>query len=303
MSKGPGRNNGNLLYRRNSQSISLGGITLVELPLVRLTRGVSNFGMTEALRVHVQPLLRQSTLVLAFRGWNDAGEAASTALHFLDQAIQSVPLADIDPDEFYDFTVLRPEVFLGTEGRRQIRWPSLEFRYGSADSSREVVTGIGPEPHMRWRSYCDCVAALCGDFGLNQVVLLGAYLADVVYSRPVQVTGFATDSTVLSSLGVTASGYEGPTGIVGVLAERLEREGACVASLWAGLPHYIQAAPNSRGALALIQKLTTYLDIKLDDEPLRQGAAEFEQRIAQMVNEDADLTAYVKQLKRRDFEQ
>ncbi len=259
--------------------------------------------MTEALRIYVQPVLRQSTLVLAFRGWNDAGEAASTALSFLDQAIQSVPLADVDPDGFYDFTVMRPEVFLGAEGRREIRWPSLEFRYGSADSSREVVTGIGTEPHMRWRGYCDCIAGLCAEFGLDQVVLLGAYLADVVYSRPVQVTGFATDSEALSRLGVTPSGYEGPTGIVGVLAERLEREGASVASLWAGLPHYIQAAPNSRGALALIQKLTTHLDIKVDDEPLRQSAAEFEQRIAQLVNDDTELAAYVRQLKRRGFAQ
>jgi predicted ATP-grasp superfamily ATP-dependent carboligase len=132
-------------------------------------------------------------------------------------------------------------------------------------------------------------------------VLLGAYQADVVYSQPVQVTGLATDEGVLGRLGVEVSDYQGPTGIAGVLGNRLEAEGIPIVSLWAGLPHYISIAPNPRGALALLQKLSACLDLQLEDAPLRKSAAEFEERISKLVASDSELSEYVRQLKRRDF--
>ena len=165
------------------------------------------------------------------------------------------------------------------------------------------MTGIGVEPHFRWRAFCDVVVDLVERLEVRRVVMLGAYLADVVYSQPVRVTGFATESENLERLGVDASSYEGPTGIVGVLGERFERAGLSVLGLWAGLPHYISASPNPRGALALVQILTHYLDFRIDEAPLRKVAAEFEQRISQVVAEDPELVDYVKQLKRREFAQ
>jgi len=259
--------------------------------------------VSDRLRIHVEPLLRDSALVLAFSGWNDAGESATSALEFLDHAIQSVPLADIDPDEFYDFVLRRPDVAIGEDGVRRIEWPGFGFRYGSVDSTRELVTGLGAEPNLRWSAFSDSVVDLCSQLGIGRVVLMGAYLADVVYSRPVQVTGSASDSEVLAKSGIVESGYEGPTGIVGVLADRLVREGASVLSLWAGLPHYIEASPNPRGSLALIQALSQHLGVVIDDGPLRKRAAEFEQKIAETVADDSELADYVKQLKRRDFAQ
>jgi predicted ATP-grasp superfamily ATP-dependent carboligase len=165
------------------------------------------------------------------------------------------------------------------------------------------VVGLGVEPHLHWRRFVDLVADLATRLEVRQVVLLGAYVADVVYSRPVGVTGFATRPEVLTKLGVVPSGYEGPTGIVGVLAERLQRGGSDVVSLWAGLPHYINATPNPRGALALLQAVTSLLEIKIDDEPLRREAAAFEQRISTLVAEDPELSEYVRLLKRREFAQ
>lgn len=253
--------------------------------------------------MHVTPALRDCSLVLAFDGWNDAGAAASSALNFVNEAIQSVPLAEIDPEEFYDFTVNRPEVVLLDGNTRHISWPTMQFRYGSIDGVREIITGCGPEPHLRWRSYCECVVELVRAQQVKRVVLLGGYQADVVYSQPVQVTGFASDPELLERVGVRGSGYEGPTGISGVLAERLQREGMEVASFWAGLPHYIRVSPNPRGALALVQKLTASLDFRIDEEPLQRVAAEFEERINDLVANDSELSEYVKQLKRRDFAQ
>jgi len=253
--------------------------------------------------MHVQPELRDPALVLAFKGWNDAGQAASLTLDIVNESIQSVPLADIDPEEFYDFTVERPVVSFAGEEKRSLSWPNNHFRFGPIDGDRELIVGVGVEPHLRWRSYCESVVALALDSGVQRVVLLGAYLADVVYSQPVSLTGYSTDPAVLRTLSVASSSYQGPTGILGVLADAFEQEGLWVTSLWAGLPHYIDATPNPRGALALLQKLTECLDFRIDEAPLRKQAAEFEEKISGVVSSDSELMEYVRQLKRRNFAQ
>jgi predicted ATP-grasp superfamily ATP-dependent carboligase len=138
---------------------------------------------------------------------------------------------------------------------------------------------------------------------VKRVVLLGSHLADVVYSQPVQITGVASNPALLERLGVQASTYQGPTGILGVLADRFNRDGLDVLSLWAGLPHYINARPNPRGALALVQAVSEALGIRFDLDPLSRSAAEFEERISNLVAQDPELRDYVKQLKRREFAQ
>lgn len=259
--------------------------------------------MPNGLRMQVEPSLRDAPLVMSFQGWNDAGEAASRAVRFVEQSIRSVPLAEIDGEDFIDYTVHRPTVRMADGDRRTIEWPRTEFRYGSPDSIRELVVGLGIEPHFHWRRFVDLVAELVARLEIRQVVLLGAYVADVVYSLPVGVSGFASRPETLAPLGVLPSRYEGPTGIIGVLADRLARDDVEVTSLWAGLPHYIDAAPNHRGALALVQKLTALLGIKLDEAPLRTEAADFEQHVSYLVSADPELSEYVRQLKRREFAQ
>lgn len=259
--------------------------------------------MIDALFMHVEPRLRGAAMVLAFEGWNDAGESATCALRHVAQAIRAVPLAEVDGEEFFDFTVRRPTVSVDGSGARRIEWPATRFSYGAVDPQRELVIGVGVEPHLRWRRFCDLLGGFVQKLGISRVVMLGAYLADVVYSRPVGVTGFASSPELLDRLGVAPSGYQGPTGIVGVLAERLRRDGVEVVSLWAALPHYITATPNPRGALALLQKLVDVLQLKVDDERLRREAAEFEERSSALVAADPELNEYVRQLKRRDFAQ
>ncbi len=257
----------------------------------------------DALTLHVEPRLSNATLLCAFEGWNDAGEAATGAVRYVEDAIRAVPLADLDAEEFLDLTVRRPTVRNRRDGTPRIVWPTTRFCYGSPDATRELVLGVGVEPHLRWRAYCDQFAAFVKRIDVRRVVLLGAYVADVVYSRPVAVTGFGSDEGALAALGVAESHYEGPTGIVGVLAERLLADGVPVLSLWAGLPHYITASPNPRGTLALVQKLAQGLPLAIDEEPLRREAAAFEQRISDLVNGDPELAEYVRLLKKREFAQ
>ena len=175
--------------------------------------------------MHVHPVLGEPTLMLAFEGWNDASESATSAVEFVNRSVRGVPLAEIDPDDYYDFTVRRPHVQYRGGGSSAVSWPSNEFQYGVTEEGLELITGIGVEPHMRWRKYCESVVELAVNMGVRRRLLLGAYLADVVYSQPVVVTGFASDPDLLDRFQVEPSNYEGPTGIVGVLFDALQEEG------------------------------------------------------------------------------
>jgi len=240
---------------------------------------------------------------LAFEGWNDACESASSALSFINETLRGVPLADIDPDDYYDFTVLRPEVQYRAGKSSAIVWPVNEFRYSVSEEGLELITGMGVEPHMRWRSYCEAVVELAVDMGVRRCLLLGAYLADVIYSQPVVVNGFSSDPALLERFEVEPTSYGGPTGIVGVLSNALQDEGVEVLSFWAGLPHYISAAPNPRGALALLRKVSQYLETPFNLQKMKEDALRFEEGISKVVAEDDELTEYVKELKRREFAQ
>jgi len=255
----------------------------------------------DTLRMFVEPRLREAPLLLAFNGWNDAGESATSALRYVATQIGAAPLAEIDAEEFFDFTVERPSIGRAPDGARRIEWPHTLFRYGSMDPERELVLGFGPEPHLRWRAYAEQVVALVRRLDVPRVIFLGGYLVDVVYSRPVVVTGFASDPKLLAEHAIGDSGYEGPTGIVGILAERLAAEGVEFASLWAGLPHYVSMTPNPRGALALLERLAPLVGLRLDLDPLRAEAVRFEERVSALVASDPELGEYVRQLKRRDF--
>ena len=259
--------------------------------------------MAGEVRLEVMPALGAPALLLAFEGWNDAGESASGAVRYLADALAGAPLGEIDPERFYDFTVQRPEVRLDAGGVRRIEWPAYAFRYAVVPGRCELVTGVGAEPHLAWRSFCDEVIELTRRVRAGRVVRLGAFLADVLYSRPVRISGFASDGGLPPELAVQPTGYEGPTGIVGVLASRLADEGFATASLWAGLPHYIGVTPNPRGTLALVQKCCQLLDLPIDQQPLERQAAEFEARVSQLVASDPALAEYVRELKKREFAQ
>lgn len=259
--------------------------------------------MADALHLLALPTLQRPVLILAFDGWNDAGDSASAAADFLVRSLPTAPLAHIDGEEYYDFTVRRPTVELTEGGQRRIEWPDYRFEYGSLEGRCDLIVGRGEEPHMRWRSFCDDVLELVVDLRVERVVLLGAYLADVLYSRPVRVTGFAHPPETIDAVGIEPSGYEGPTGIVGVLADRLREQSVPVLSLWAALPHYITLTPNPRGALALVQALLRHVDLPVDQEPLVKSAAAFEERINEQVASDPALAEYVRELKKREFAQ
>jgi proteasome assembly chaperone (PAC2) family protein len=241
--------------------------------------------------------LRAPALVCAFTGWNDAGDAASAALSFVGTSLGATRFAQIDPEEFFDFQATRPRIRL-TEGRtREITWPAVEiYEARIPRAPRDLILLQGPEPSMRWRTFCRLIVDLAEALGTQMVVTLGALLADVPHSRPVNVTGLASDDSLVERLGLSSASYEGPTGIVGVLHSACAEAGMPSASLWASVPHYVAAAPNPKAALAIVRRLEGLVGVSVDAGELETAAADYERQVSLAVQSDPDVQAFVERL-------
>ena|SRR5436190_12454510 len=254
----------------------------------------------ERLNWDRKPKLRTPTLVCSFKGWNDAAESASSALRFLESQWDAERIGAIDPEEFFDFQVTRPTVRL-TEGlTREIEWP--EFVFSSAElkaAASDVVFLIGSEPNLRWKTLAATVVGAARELDVAQVVSLGALLADVPHTRPVQVTGIAGDASMAERLGFSQTRYEGPTGIVGVIHDACARDGLESASLWAPVPHYVAAVPSPKASLALIDRIQTLLGVQIELSGLEEASIEYERRLDEAVAAEPEVRALVERLEQQ----
>jgi proteasome assembly chaperone (PAC2) family protein len=241
--------------------------------------------------------LRAPALVCGFKGWNDAGDAASSAVSFVGDALGAREFASIDPEDFYDFQATRPRIKL-TEGQaRVIEWPDVKlYEVRIPRAPRDLILLMGHEPSFKWRTFTGLIVELAEAIGVQLVVTLGALLADVPHTRPVSVTGFATDPSLVSRLSLNRSSYEGPTGIVGVLHDACRVAGLPSASLWAAVPHYIAASPNPKASLALIRKLEGLVGVVVDAGELESASADYDRQVNAAVQHDPDIQAFVEKL-------
>ncbi|HEY4897513.1 MAG TPA: PAC2 family protein [Solirubrobacteraceae bacterium] len=241
--------------------------------------------------------LRAPAMVCAFQGWNDAGDAASSAVSFLSSSLDAKRFARIDSEEFYDFQANRPMIRFGENEKREISWPTVEiFEALAPRAPRDIVLVQGIEPSMRWRSFCGHVVDLAEALGVQIVVSLGALLGDVPHTRPVALSGHASDTGLLERLGIQPSAYEGPTGIVGVLHTACADAGIPAASLWAAVPHYVAAAANPKAALALLRRVEALIGVSIDVTELESAAGDYERQVGLAVQSDPDIQAFVERL-------
>jgi proteasome assembly chaperone (PAC2) family protein len=243
--------------------------------------------------------LRAPALVCAFKGWNDAGESASSALTFMGASLEAARFATIDPEEFLDFQATRPTVKLVDGLSRRIEWPEWEiYEARIPRAPRDLVLLTGPEPSMRWPTFARTVIELAEALGVQLVVQLGALLADVPHTRPVHVTGQASDLGLIERMDLQPPTYEGPTGIVGVLHAACADAGVPSASLWAAVPHYVAVVPNPKGALALLRRLETLVGVTVDASSLEEAAGDYDRQVSRAVELDPDVQAFVERLER-----
>jgi proteasome assembly chaperone (PAC2) family protein len=252
----------------------------------------------EHLRWLVDPerlTLKNPVVVAAFTGWNDAGDAASTAVRTLIETSGATALAEVDPEPFTDFATVRPHVRLDDERKRTIVWPTVGIWSASLPGT-DVVLVLGPEPALRWRTFCEQLTGLAQLTGATMGLTVGALLADVPHTRPTQLIGTATDDALIDRFDLERSRYEGPTGIVGVLHDALSRNGLPTASLWAAVPGYASQLASPRAAMALIERACTMMGTPPPVSRLADAIADYDARVAALISDDDDLVTYVSRL-------
>jgi len=256
--------------------------------------------MSDELRIDRRPQLEHPVLIAAFRGWNDGGQGASLAGAYLARAWAAQEFARIDSEGFYDFQATRPTVSLSDGYQRRIDWPENTFLHAPLPGAgRDAIILLGVEPNLRWRTFSGLVTGVAQEHRVELVVTLGSLLADVPHTRPAPVTGTATDPELIEQLGLQASRYEGPTGIVGVLHDACSSAGLKSASLWAAVPHYVSLTPSPRAAKALVDRLAELLHADVDTTELDEAADAYAQQVSEAVAADEETSAYVQDLERR----
>ncbi len=243
--------------------------------------------------------LRSPVMVAAFEGWNDAGDAATGAVEHLELVWEAEPFAAIDPEDYYDFQVNRPSVTLADGLTRRIHWPTSRFSLCRL-ATRDVVLLRGLEPNMRWRTFCEEIIEISRELGIELVVTLGALLSDSPHTRPVPVSGTASDTHTAERLGLQRSRYEGPTGIVGVFHDACTKAGVSSVSFWAAVPHYVAQSPSPKATLALLARVEEVIDVAVPLGALHEQASEWEQQVDQLTAEDGEVAEYVRSLEERE---
>lgn len=249
------------------------------------------------------PDLRSPTLVAAFMGWNDAASAATTALEAVAVSLDSEVVARIDPEEFFDFQDNRPTIRLTAGQSRRIEWPSNTLIAAPAPTAdRDLVLLSGTEPSLRWRTFTELVVGAAEQLGVEKVVTLGSLIADVAHTRPVPITGLASDPELVEQLGLSRSKYEGPTGIVGVVHDACRKRGLTSASLWAAVPHYVAAVPNPKAALALMRRLESLTGVAIEASELEEASERFDEQIDRAVAANPEIEELVQRLEQEQAE-
>ncbi|TMS54582.1 PAC2 family protein [Mycobacterium sp. DBP42] len=246
------------------------------------------------------PDLKEATIVAAFEGWNDAGDAASDALDHLDAIWEAQPIVEIDDESYYDYQVNRPVIRQVDGVTRELVWPSMRISHcRPPGSNRDVVLMHGVEPNMRWRTFCAELLAIADKLNAQTVVILGALLADTPHTRPVPVSGSAYSADSAKFFGLEETRYEGPTGIAGVFQDACVQAGIPAVTFWAAVPHYVSQPPNPKATVALLRRVEDVLDVEVPLADLPAAAEEWEQAVTEMTDEDEEIAEYVASLEQR----
>jgi proteasome assembly chaperone (PAC2) family protein len=247
--------------------------------------------------------LRRPMLVAAFEGWNDAADAATSAVEHLESVFHARTVGTIDPDDYYDFQVNRPSVSMTDDNVRQIEWPTTRISVARLPGEgRDLVLLRGLEPNMRWRGFCEELIEGAHALEIDLVATLGALLADTPHTRPVPVSGSASDPATAAQLDVEPSRYEGPTGIVGVFGEACRTAGMPSVSFWAAVPHYVAQPPCPKATLALLRRIEDLLDVPIPLGDLVERSRLWERQVDELAAGDSDVAEYVRSLESREPE-
>ena len=255
----------------------------------------------DGLTIHNIPERRLPYMIAAFGGWADAAESTTRALRFLNRTLETRKVADISPEEFYDFTSTRPQTLLDDKGERYVSWPANEFHaYVPDDGSPGLLLFSGVEPNLKWKTYCDTVIAVADRYGVELMVTLGSLFNTVPHTRPFPVSSVVSSQQKLGervqAIGAFSSPYQGPTAIHTVLSDFCRQRDLDHISLWGHGPHYLPSMPNPKLSYTLLEKVRRLLGIELELEDLRRAGDRFEQKATESIANNEEIVEYVRRL-------
>ena len=251
------------------------------------------------MHIHQIPQLRKPVAIMAFNGWNDAGEAATGAISHLMGAYgnQENLIAESESEEFYDYQQIRPMVFIDNSKIRQLKWPTTKvFALYTPHLDFDIVLVKGPEPSFKWQTFSAQLLDLFDDLEVELVITLGALLADTPHTRPISVTGTSANPDLAERIGFEVSRYQGPTGILGAIQDACQQRDLDACSLWAAIPHYASGSPSPKATMALIDELSDFFEITFPVGDLPEASKAWEIAVTQLAEEDSEISEYVKQL-------
>ncbi|HEY5321163.1 MAG TPA: PAC2 family protein [Galbitalea sp.] len=238
-------------------------------------------------------------LVVAFEGWNDAGEAASGVVTTLKDELDVYPIAEVDPEDYFDYQFNRPTVAADDDGVRQLIWPGVTIYGPTTPNTAEGATVYlltGTEPSRGWKTFTAEILEVIEDSEISSIVFLGAMLADVPHTRPISVFTSSEDAAVRELLGIERSSYEGPVGILSVLSDAAQKAGIPTVAIWASVPHYVHNAPSPKATLAMIEKLEELIGVVIPRGELATESEAWENGIDALASDDEEMADYIKQL-------
>ncbi|MYE54319.1 MAG: PAC2 family protein [Chloroflexi bacterium] len=264
---------------------------------------INNGPAMNGLIEHEAPQAKMPTMLVAFAGWPDAAEAATRAMRFLVRKLRATKFAEIDPEDFYDFTHVRPQSRVNRRGERVTRWPQNDlFYYTPEDESRALLLFVGTEPNLKWRTYSSILTAVAQRHDVRLIVSLGALLDAVPHTREPRVTGRASSIELTQKaewLGIKNSGYQGPTGIHTAFSDACTEVGMAQASIWGHCPHYVNTSPDPKVSHALLTRLRSLIDIDVDLEELHIAGNAYQDEVDKVIAKQPDVSNYVRRLERR----
>ncbi len=251
-----------------------------------------------------EPPANLTTMVMAYGGWIDAGQAATGALRHLVRDLSATRLARIDPEQFFVLTQERPEVRLRADGERDIHWPKSEFFAWHPGNGRDgLLLFCGPEPHQKWRTYTKAFLDVAERCGVRRIVSLGALLAGAPHTRPIRVTGRSSDPSwrsVLEAWGIyRRPTYEGPTGISTIVLDAAERRGISHLGLMGQAPHYLQNNENPAAIHALLTYVARLLHLSPDMSHFAEAIKDFRTQCDREVARNRATREHVQQLEQQ----
>ena len=248
------------------------------------------------------PFFEGKTLIVAFEGWNDAAEGASGVLRHLVVELDAQLIGAVDPEDYYDFVFSRPTVTSDADGSREISWPGAEILRASKDKVDEnprfadIFLLIGNEPARRWKTFCSEIMEYIEDCEIDRVLFLGAVPSDSPHTRPIKVSKSSQSALIRQQLGIEPSDYEGPVGIISILAMSLEQAGIPALALWAPVPHYVHNSPSPKAMFSLLLEIERILGLQFSHGTLADDAFAWERGIDELAEGDEELASYVAQL-------